>query len=899
MSGTTGMSGEAFPRSSAPSQKTTRDLSSGEADSGAWRRESSRERFRVALLVAIASFALNLWSVAPTLSYGGDCGELISASYRLGITHPTGYPLYCLLGRTFASLLPLGDIAWRYNVLSALFGAGATALVAATAHRLTVAAPHEYSCGDTIQTDLPTANDEVANDVVINGEAFPRDHFANIHGINEASAAATRGDVANGGRVINEIQDAARRQNATRRSAWISTEAWPSVGAGLLLAGFYYFWTQSVIAEVYTLNALMLAALLYGAVAWHQSGDWRWMYSLAALFGLALNAHLSCVFMAPGLLLYVLAQHRERFGFRPAPSFARRPLMTRLMPAPEQRGATLRRVVAIFCFFAFAYALTLYLPIRARLFPAPPPGEWWPLDWTHPVNFANWYAHASAKQYKGLLFATRTFLVGGHAVHIRGFASPLSEVPGKLASLAGSIALLYLWCAPLILTGIARSFRGSVRRDEYSCGHQTRTGGRWLGVLLALTVLLNVGIEINYKVGDQSNFFFPTYIAIAVWLGLGLAGLWRALPQRATQWARKRQQQSNSASLASLPRLATAFLPIFLLVSIASQWLLAGPHVSRRGIWAARDTALERAQAMEKLEAANPNRKPTAILLGDDSLWSFWYAKYVLGRAPRTQTPWGLKRNKIAKENRLAALVASLQKQGPVAISGWNDLVDRHFPYVLLTPSGNLCLASHRVLPPPAFSIGSKNLRPADNSQKSQDDGGSIVQAWFPARQVTPPTPFLTQVVGKAPELKRENMYAFTLDFRTPWTTPLSPKIAGAPTIDNTSSPRAMHIGWLEVFLSPATPGKEGHFARPPLPAQDTIRKRETSTPPVMAWKQTRRLIVPQGVRAGTLLRMVVPLQMNTDAPAARYNVWLRLTRAPRDTQTPWHQWNDIEMTLD
>ena len=34
---------------------------------------------------------------------------------QLGIAHPTGYPLYLLLGRLF-TLLPLGSVAWRVNL---------------------------------------------------------------------------------------------------------------------------------------------------------------------------------------------------------------------------------------------------------------------------------------------------------------------------------------------------------------------------------------------------------------------------------------------------------------------------------------------------------------------------------------------------------------------------------------------------------------------------------------------------------------------------------------------------------------------------------------------------------------------------------------------------------------
>lgn len=51
---------------------------------------------------------------------GGDSGELISVAYNLGVAHPPGYPLYTLLSH-LATYFPFGSVAWRVNVLSAVF----------------------------------------------------------------------------------------------------------------------------------------------------------------------------------------------------------------------------------------------------------------------------------------------------------------------------------------------------------------------------------------------------------------------------------------------------------------------------------------------------------------------------------------------------------------------------------------------------------------------------------------------------------------------------------------------------------------------------------------------------------------------------------------------------------
>lgn len=71
----------------------------------------------------------------PTV-YVGDSGELVTAVHVLGIPHPTGYPLYVLLGKLWTLLVPLGSIAHRMSLFSAAAGAAGAALLYATLRRL-------------------------------------------------------------------------------------------------------------------------------------------------------------------------------------------------------------------------------------------------------------------------------------------------------------------------------------------------------------------------------------------------------------------------------------------------------------------------------------------------------------------------------------------------------------------------------------------------------------------------------------------------------------------------------------------------------------------------------------------------------------------------------------------
>jgi tetratricopeptide (TPR) repeat protein len=57
--------------------------------------------------------------------YVGDSGELVTAVAVLGIPHPSGYPLFVLLGKLWTLLMPAGSIAFRMSLFSAFCGAAA------------------------------------------------------------------------------------------------------------------------------------------------------------------------------------------------------------------------------------------------------------------------------------------------------------------------------------------------------------------------------------------------------------------------------------------------------------------------------------------------------------------------------------------------------------------------------------------------------------------------------------------------------------------------------------------------------------------------------------------------------------------------------------------------------
>jgi len=75
--------------------------------------------FCAVFLILVFDLVIYLSTLSSTVQFI-DSGELAVVCAKLGIAHPTGYPIYTLLGRIF-TLLPIKDIIFRVNFMSLLF----------------------------------------------------------------------------------------------------------------------------------------------------------------------------------------------------------------------------------------------------------------------------------------------------------------------------------------------------------------------------------------------------------------------------------------------------------------------------------------------------------------------------------------------------------------------------------------------------------------------------------------------------------------------------------------------------------------------------------------------------------------------------------------------------------
>jgi hypothetical protein len=267
----------------------------------------------VIFVLCLGSYLLTL---APTITWqhdGVDSGDLVAAAHTLGVAHPPGYPLFLLLARVFI-LLPVGEIAYRVNLLSAVCAAVAAVLVYCIALLLV---------GRRIGT---------------------------LSAISIAAASA-------------------------------------------LLFGFSYaFWSQAVIAEVYTLNALLIAASILLAVLHRRTNDRRFLWALGLTLGLGLANHLSALLFVPATMFLAL----------------------------DARPARRSTWLGALGFFALGLSLYLYLPACSARHP--------PIDWGGSRTWAGFWWMVSARIYRDYAFAV-----------------PLAHLPGRVIAWLRMLTQQFTW----------------------------------------------------------------------------------------------------------------------------------------------------------------------------------------------------------------------------------------------------------------------------------------------------------------------------------------------------------------------------------------------------------------------------------------------------------------------
>src|SRR4051794_37174105 len=96
----------------------------------------NRQARIVPVVVAVAALALYVRTLLPGMAFD-DWGEMQTVPWVLGVPHPTGYPTYVMAAWLFERL-PIGEVAFRANLFSAICMALALATASVIGNRLGV-----------------------------------------------------------------------------------------------------------------------------------------------------------------------------------------------------------------------------------------------------------------------------------------------------------------------------------------------------------------------------------------------------------------------------------------------------------------------------------------------------------------------------------------------------------------------------------------------------------------------------------------------------------------------------------------------------------------------------------------------------------------------------------------
>lgn len=298
-----------------------------------------RRALACAALVFAVALCLYIRTAAPTVTLV-DSGELIVAARSLGVAHPPGFPFYLMLAH-LASLVPLGTVALRVNLASALFGAGAAGTITLVVAELLA--------------------------IRLRLVAGQRTRKKAVRKTKSDSRTAS-------GRVLHDESIAISRRVLASAAT-----------AGLVLAFSRTLWFYATITEVYTLNTLLLVLILFLMVRWRQHvlerqstgkspdpADDSSLYVAATIFGLGLGVHhVTIALILPALAIYVYRSAGIGF-FR-----------------------SKRLFYAALVSIAALVAVYSYLPLAATHQPI--------LNWGNPRSLSAIWAHVTGRQYQQFL----------------------------------------------------------------------------------------------------------------------------------------------------------------------------------------------------------------------------------------------------------------------------------------------------------------------------------------------------------------------------------------------------------------------------------------------------------------------------------------------------------------
>jgi hypothetical protein len=241
-----------------------------------------------------------------------------------------------------------------------------------------------------------------------------------------------------------------------------------AAAAAIMFAGSYTFWSQAIIAEVYALHLLLVAASLLLLLRWANEPGFPRLCAFFAVYALAFGNHLSTILLFPAFTVFLL------------------------FSAPRSwRSLLSRRIVVAAAGFALAGALQY---------------AW---------NFSSMWREVVPPS--GLIDAVQTFWFDVTKLDWREnmvLEVPTAALSERLRMYAFDLTQQFGWVGPVAaVAGWLSLARVHWRR----------------AVLLLLMLGATVGFALGYNVGDAHVFFLPSHLVVALLAGVGIAAIGRLM----------------------------------------------------------------------------------------------------------------------------------------------------------------------------------------------------------------------------------------------------------------------------------------------------------------------------------------------------------------------------------
>lgn len=134
----------------------------------------------------------------------------------------------------------------------------------------------------------------------------PRDGYPLYFAIGAISLWLTGAEPAHALNLVSATEAAAACGLIVVVAAELSGSVAAAVGAALLFASSYTFWSQAVIAEVYALHMALVALTLFLLLRWADRPTHLRLFAFFAVYALAFGNHLSMILLLPGYTLFLL-----------------------------------------------------------------------------------------------------------------------------------------------------------------------------------------------------------------------------------------------------------------------------------------------------------------------------------------------------------------------------------------------------------------------------------------------------------------------------------------------------------------------------------------------------------------------------------------------------------------